>query len=155
MLSPTLLLTSLEKSGPKHSTSVPCNSGVEVLLSVDKKRLAFVVPKPVLAAAMKTPLGPHVDVASAVVCARIHSLLPFNLQMVIPFLFPVTVHVKVKVPPGQVTGGGVSCPATSPGEEIHTVIIVFHMEKCPRTDNHRRRSWPGWSGFGRTTFSAI
>ena len=127
MLSPTLLLTSLDKSGPKHSTSVPCNSGVAVPLSVDKKRLAFVVPKPVLAAAMKTLPGPHVDVASGEVCARIHSLLPFTLQMVIPFLFPVTLHVKVKVPLGQVGGGGVSCPATSPGEEIHTVIIVLQL----------------------------
>ena len=126
-MSPTLLLTSLEKSGPKHSTSVPCNSGVAVPLSVDKKRLAFVVPKPVLAAAMKTPPGPHVDVASGVVCARIHSLLPFTLQMVIPFLFPVTIHVRVKVSPGQVGGSGMCCPATLPVEEIHTVIIVLHL----------------------------
>ena len=49
-------------------------------------------------------------------CTRVHSMLPFTLQMVNPFMSPVTVHLKVKVSPGQMGGGAVNCPVTSPGE---------------------------------------
>ena len=48
-------------------------------------------------------------------CSREHRLLlPPTLQIVIPFTSPVTVHLKVKVLPGQVGGGVVNCPATLP-----------------------------------------
>ena len=35
--------------------------------------------------------------------------------MVIPLMSPVTVHVKVKVSPGQVGGGAVNCAVTLSG----------------------------------------
>ena len=81
-------------------------------LSVDKKEVAFVVPNPDTAVAVKALSGPHVDVVSAVLCERIHSLLPPTLQMVTPFLSPVRVQVKIIIPPGQVGGAAVNCPAT-------------------------------------------
>ena len=85
-------------------------------LSVDKKEGPF-VPNSAPDVAVKAALfGPHVDVAPAVLCARIHSLLPPTLQVVIPLLAPVTIQLKVKVSPGQVEGGAVNCPATRPRE---------------------------------------
>ena len=106
---------SLEKAGPKHSTSVPFNSKVAVPFSVDEKEVAL-VPNPVSGVTVKglpdCPQGPE---ALAVLCTREHSLLPPNFQIMIPFMSPVTVHLKVKVSPGQVGGAAVSCPATSPG----------------------------------------
>ena len=60
---------------------------------------------------MKVLPGPQLDVVPAVLCVRGHSLVPPTLQMVIPFMSPVTVHLKVKVSPGQVGGGAVNCPA--------------------------------------------
>ena len=107
---------SLSRSGPKHSTSVPFSSKVAVPLSVDVKEVA-IVPNSDPDVAVNARPAPHVDVAPAVLCARVHSLPPFTLQMVIPFLSPLTVHLKVKVSPGQVGGAAVSCPATSPGEK--------------------------------------
>ena len=81
-------------------------------LSVDKKEGPF-VPNSVPDVAVKAALpAPHVDVAPAVLCARIHSLLPPTLQVVIPFMLPVTVHVKVKVSLGQVGGAAMNCPVT-------------------------------------------
>ena len=41
-----MLSTSLDKAGPKHSTSVPFSVGVTVPLSVDVKEVAL-VPNPV------------------------------------------------------------------------------------------------------------
>ena len=88
-----------------------------MLLSVDEKEGAL-VPNPVTPLAVKVlSAGPQVDEAPAVLCESRHRLLPFTLQMVIPVLSPVTVHLKIKVPPGQVEGGPVSCPATTPGEK--------------------------------------
>ena len=85
-------------------------------LSVDKKEGPF-VPNSAPDVAVKAALfGPHVDVAPAVLCARIHSLLPPTLQVVIPLLSPVTVQLKEKVSPGQVGRAAVNCPATRPGE---------------------------------------
>ena len=110
MLPPTLFSASLDKAGPKHSTSVPFSVEVAVPLSVDEKE----GPNPVPILAVKTRPGPQVDVVPAVLCVSRHSLLPLTLQMVIPFLSPVTVHLKVKVSPGQVGGGAVNCPVTSP-----------------------------------------
>ena len=112
MLPPTVFSASLDKAGPKHSTSVPFSARVAVPLSVDEKE----GPNPVPILALKTPPGPHVDVAPGVLCEKIHSLLPPTLQIVTPFLSPVTVHLKVKVSPGQVGGAAVNCAATSPGE---------------------------------------
>ena len=63
--------------------------------------------------------APHVDEAPAVLCARVHSLLPFTFQMVIPFLSPVTVHPKLKVLPGQVGGAALNCADASPAGEHH------------------------------------
>ena len=113
-----MLSSSLEKAGPKHSTSVPFSA---VPLSVDEKKVVFVA-NPVLGLAVKTRPGPQVDVAPAVLCASRHSLLLFTLQMVTPFLSPVTVHLKVRVSPGQVGGAAVNCPATlyiPSGRELH------------------------------------
>ena len=63
---------------------------------------------------MKSFLGPQIagDVDR---CDRVHMLLlPSTLQIVIAFI-PSTLHVKEKVSPGQVGGGIVNCPDTSPG----------------------------------------
>ena len=112
VLSPTLFPASLARPGPKHSTSVPFSVKVAVALSVDEKEIAL-VPNPVSGVAVK----PHADTAPVVICARIHSLLPFTLQMVTPFMSPVTVHLKVKVSPGQAGGAAVNCAAVPPGEK--------------------------------------
>ena len=107
----TLFPWSTLLAGPKHSTSVPFSVGVAVPLSVDEKEVAL-VPNSAPGLAMKAlQMEEDVDL-----CTRVHSMLPFTLQMVYPSLSPPTVHLKVKVSPGQVGGGAVSCPATSPGE---------------------------------------
>jgi len=85
-------------------------------LSVEEKEVASIVPNPVPVVAEKTLPGPHVDLALAVLCARRHSLLPFTLQMVTPFLFPLTVHLKEKVSPGQFGGGAMNRPTATSGE---------------------------------------
>jgi len=120
VLLPTMFPVSLEKAGPKHSTSVPFSAEIAVPLSVDVKEVAL-VPNPVPGIALKAKLGPQEAGALAVLCARRHSLLPLTLQMVIPLVFPVTVHLKVKVSPGQVGGAVVNCAATSPGEKCGDV----------------------------------
>ena len=109
-------------AGPKHSTSVPFSEGGAVPLSVDVKEGPF-VPNPVPDLAVKTSLGPQKD-KDDILCTRLQSLLPFTLQMVIPLLLPVTVHLKVKVSPGQVGGGAMNCADTSTGEKyrIHSKI---------------------------------
>ena len=62
---PTMSPASLEKAGPKHSTSVPSSAEVAVPLSVDVKEVAL-VPNPVTPLALKAPPVPHVAVAPAV-----------------------------------------------------------------------------------------
>ena len=64
----------------KHSISVPSSVGVAVPLSVDEKEVASITPNPVPVVAVKTLPDPHVDTA-AVVCARIHEVLPPTLQL--------------------------------------------------------------------------
>ena len=49
----------LEKSGPKHSTSVPFSAGVAVPLRVDEKEVPL-VPNPVPDVTMKGLPGPQV-----------------------------------------------------------------------------------------------
>ena len=111
LLCPTLFSVSTELTGPKHSTSVSSSIGIALPLSVDEYRVTF-VPNPVPGVALKSLFAPQVA-GEVDICDRIHRLrLPPTLQMVIPFMSPVTVHVKVKVSPGQVGGAAVSCPAT-------------------------------------------
>ena len=114
VFSPTLFSASLENSGPKHSTSVPFSSEFAVPLSVDEKEVALVVPNPVPVVTVKGLPDPHGPGALAVLCSRVHSTLPPTLQIVSPSLSPATVHLKVKVSPGQVGGAGLNCPAISP-----------------------------------------
>ena len=112
VLLPTLFPGSTLLTGPKHSTSVSSSREVAVPLSVDEKEVAF-VPNPVPDLAVKTSLGPQIEEGFDL-CTRVHSLLPPTLQLVVPLMSPLTVQVKLKVSPGQVGGGAVSCPATSP-----------------------------------------
>ena len=117
-LIPTLFPGSALLAGPKHSISVPFMEGVAVPLSVDENKVAF-VPNPVSGLAVKTlfpPIGRQ-EKLSVDKCAREHqSLLAFTLQMLDPLLSPVTLHLKVKISPGQVGGAAVNCPATLPEE---------------------------------------
>ena len=91
---------------------------VAVPFSVDVKESAL-VPNPIPGQAVNTFFGPQIGDEESDVCDRGHSLLPPTLQMVYPFLSPVTVHLKVKVSPGQVGGAAVNCAATSPGSESY------------------------------------
>ena len=111
-------------AGPKHSMKVPFKAAVAVPLSVDEKEVAL-VPNPVPGLAVKTSLGPQVEEEEFDVCVREQSLFPFTLQMVYPFLSPPTVHLKVKVSPGQVGGGAANCPVTSPESEHKTLTYVL------------------------------
>ena len=82
-------------------------------LSVDVNEVA-VVPNPAPDLAMKALPAPQTE-EEVDLCTRGHlklSLL-FTLQMVNPFMSPVTVQMKVKVSPGQV-GVAVNCPVTLP-----------------------------------------
>ena len=114
-------------AGPKHSINVPFSVVFAVPLSVDEKEVAF-VPNPVPDLAVKASLG--LQVGEVDPCCRAHSFLPSTLQEVNPSLSPLTVHLKVKVSPGQVEGAAVNCPATSPGEKC---IIVTCATICRRT----------------------
>lgn len=105
-------------AGPKHSNSVPFRAGNPVPLSVDEKKELF-DPNPVPDIALP---GPQIR-EEFVLCIRIHSLLPFTLQMVNPSMFPVTVHLKVKVSPEQVGKAAIICPVTSPVEKVNTVTM--------------------------------
>ena len=111
VLFPTMFSASLSRPGPKHSTSVPFSSEVAVPLSVDEKEVAL-VPNPVPVVTVKALADPQVRGAIVALCSSGHSVLPFTLQMVSPFMSPVTVHLKVNISPGQVGGAAVSCPAT-------------------------------------------
>ena len=114
VLFPTLSPESTVVAGPKHSTSVPFSTGSAVALSVEVKGPLAPGPNPLSGVATKArlpSLGPQVEV-EVDICPKIHRLLlPFTLQRVLPL--PVTVHLKVKVSPGQVGGAAVSCPTTS------------------------------------------
>ena len=113
-------------SGPKHSTSVPLSVGAAVTLRVDVKEVASLVANSVPDLALKVSLGPQVE-EKVHLWKRLHSLLPFTLQMVNPFMSPVTVHLNVKVSPGQVGGAAINCPATPPGEKYsHLHVSTFH-----------------------------
>ena len=109
-----------------------------VPLSVDEKG-GPLVPNPVQDLAVNTSLGPQID-EDVILCTRLQSLLLFTLQMVIPFLSPVTVHLKVKVSPGQVGGGAVNCPATSPGDRPMRGNI-FLLYAHSHTHNYNRISY--------------
>ena len=124
---------SLEKAGPKHSTSVPSSVVVAVPLSVEVKEVEL-VPNSVPGAAVKGLATPQETGTFAVLCTREHSLLPFTLQMVIP-LMSSTVHLKVKVSPGQVGGAAVNCPVTvtSPEETNKTLQICSMMFSCSQS----------------------
>ena len=94
-----------------------------VPLNVDMKEVAL-IPNPVPEAAIKGLPDPQGAGACVVLCVRMHSSP--TLQRVIPFLSPVTLHVKVKVSPGQVGGGAMNCPKTLPGDDFcknYTPII--------------------------------
>ena len=84
-------------------------------LSVDKNEVAP-VPNPVPDLTVKVSPGPQIE-EEVERCTRVHSLFPPTLQMVISLTSPVTLHLKVKVSPGQVRGAAVNCPVTSPGEK--------------------------------------
>ena len=112
---------SLEKCGPKHSTSVSSSAVVAVPLSVDENKLAPVTPNPVEGLAMKGLPDPQGIGKPLVLCTNAHSLPPPTLQMVIPCMFP-TLHLKVNVSPGHIRGAAVSCAVTSPGWEIGSIV---------------------------------
>ena len=120
VLFPTLFPKSRVAAGPKHSTSVPSSTGSAVALSVDVKEP--LVPNPLSDIAVKrwlVPLGMQVLTVPGIRCDRAHRLillllLPFTLQTVVPVMTPPTVHLKVRVSSGQVGGGAVNCPVTSP-----------------------------------------
>ena len=95
VLLPTLFSDCTLLAGPKHSTSVLFSMRFAAPLSIDEKEVAP-VPNPVPDLAVKTSPGPQME-EDVDLCTRVHSLLPFTLQMVIPFLSPVTVHMKVKL----------------------------------------------------------
>ena len=88
-------------------------------LSVDEYK-GPLVPNPAPGLAMKALLGPQGEEEEVTRCVRaLHSLPPPTLQMVYPFMSPPTVHLKVKVSPGQVGGAAVNCPVTSPREQFY------------------------------------
>ena len=93
------------------------------------------VPNPAPNTAVKVSLGPQMEV-DVDRCTRIHSLLP-TLQMVIPLMSPVTLHLKVKVPPGQVGEAALNCPLTSPGDHLTNLVSV--LLSCPEPRNEKGR----------------
>ena len=95
---------------PKHSTNLPSSAGSEVPLSVDEKEKLF-NPNPVPDLALKALPGPQTE-EEFDLCGRGHSLLPPTIQVVSPFMSPTTVHINLKVSPGQVGRAAVNCPAT-------------------------------------------
>ena len=93
--------------------------------------VAELVPNPVSDLAVNIFPQTAMDVA---LWSRIHKMLPSTLQIVTPFMLPETVHLKVKVSPGQVGGAAVNCPATSPGGKYKSIYcthlsMVCHMSK--------------------------
>ena len=96
-------------------------------VSVDVKEVEL-VPNSLPAVTVKGLPEPHGPGALAVLCNREHSLLPPTLQMVTPFMSP-TVHLKVKVSPGQVGGAGMNCPVTSAGKRKKIINIKGFIQK--------------------------
>ena len=94
-------------------------------LSVDEKEVALDAPNPVPGLAMKVPLGPQIE-EEVDLRTRIHSLLPFTLQMVIPLMSPVTLHLKVNILLGHVGRAALNCPATSPIAIYDTILYTYH-----------------------------
>ena len=121
-------------AGPKHSTST---AEVAVPLRVDEN-LGPLLAKPVPGIDMKTLLTPQVMAEERAPCTRAQSKLPFILQVVNPFLSPVTVQLKVKVSPRQVRGAAVSCPATSPGEEKGDYSLTIMTSLVLRPGNEAK-----------------
>ena len=120
-------------AGPKHSTSVPFSMEIAVPLSVDVKRVAL-VPNSAPDVAVKAPPGPQIREVFDL-CGRIHSslvLLP-TLQVVNPLMSPATLHLKVKLPPGQVGGAAVSRPTTSPGDKYSCNNTKLHYTTIVHT----------------------
>lgn len=109
-------------AGPKHSTSKPSRAGNAVPLRTDEKG-GPLVPNPVLDMAVKVSPGPQ-RTEEFVLCIRIHSLLPFTLQIVTSFMFPTTMHLKVKGSPRQVGGAAIICAVTSPVDKV--IFIMYH-----------------------------
>jgi len=107
-LPPTLFPRSPPLPGPKHSISVPFSAGIAVTLSVDEKEVAL-TPNPVPDVAVKALPGPQLKEVVPL-CNRGHALLLPTLQVVSIVLSPPTVHLKVKVLPGQLGGAAVNCP---------------------------------------------
>ena len=100
-------------AGPKHSTSVPFSTGVAVPLNVDVKEVAPVPgPNPTPDLAVKALPAPQTE-EEVDLWSSPHSLFPPTLQVVKPFMSPVTVHLKVKLSPGQVGGAAMNSPITS------------------------------------------
>ena len=87
--------------------------------------LVLFVPNPVPNIAVNLSLGPQIE-KEVDLCNRLHSLLPFTLQVVNPFISPVTVHLKVKVSPGQVGGAAVNCPEALPEGKYSHLCIHHH-----------------------------
>ena len=136
----TLFRWSTLLAGPKHSTRVPFSAEVAVPFSVDVKEVAL-VPNPVPGQALNTFFGPQIGEEVFDVCDRGHSLLPPTFQVVNPLLSPVTLHLKVKVSPGQVGGAAVNCPATSPGGEYYNNdlcrLVEVDSRSCTLFNNAR------------------
>ena len=104
---------------------MPFSVSSAIPLNVDMKEVAL-VPNPVPEAAIKGLPDPQGAGACVVLCVRMHSSPTF--QRVIPLMSPVTLHVKVKVSPGQVRGGAMNCPKTLPGDDFYknyTLIITL------------------------------
>ena len=98
-------------AGPKHSTTVPFSVvKFAVPVSVDVKEVAL-VPNPVAGLAVKALSALQTE-EEVDLWASTHSLLPPTLQVVKPLMSPVTVHLKVKVSPGQVGGAAMNSPIT-------------------------------------------
>ena len=121
----------MEKAGPKHSTSVPSSGRVVVPVSVDVNDVALVPgPNPVPGLAVNSLFGPHHTLPDTI-CDKGHSKVPptFTLQIVTPFLFPKTVHQKVKGSPGQVGEAVINCPLTSPAyvDRLNTVSTEYSI----------------------------
>ena len=126
MLFPTLFIDVIVLACPKHSTSVPFSTEVASPLSVDEKEVTF-VPNSVPPLAVNISPRPQIEV-EVDLCNRLHSslvLLP-TLQTVIPFLSSETVHLKVKVLPGQVGGAARKCVVTSPGRKYSYISTNFN-----------------------------
>ena len=126
VLFPTMFPGFTLLSGPKHSTSVPFSVGAAVTLRVDVKEVASLLANSVPDLALKVSLGPQVE-EKVDLWKRLHSLLPFTLQMVNPFMSPETLHLNVKISPGQVGGAAINCPASPPGQKYsHLHVSTFH-----------------------------